>query len=122
MCHENPFDKQRGIVLLEVMIAILIFSFGVLAIVGMQAASVRYTADAKYRVDASFLANQSIGLMWADRNNLTNYAVTNEVISSLPNGKRTIAVAGAQVTVTVTWQVPGESAVRSYSTITQING
>lgn len=122
MRHEHSLDKQRGIVLLEGMIAILIFSFGILAIVGLQAASIRHTTDAKYRVDASFLANQSIGMMWADRTNLASYAVTNEVISSLPNGKRTIAVAGTQVTVTVTWQVPGESVVRSYSTIAQING
>jgi type IV pilus assembly protein PilV len=122
MCRGNSLDKQRGIVLLEGLIAILIFSFGVLAMVGMQAASVRHTTDAKYRVDASFLANQSIGQMWADRNNLAHYIVTNEDISSLPNGKRTIAVVGREVTVTITWQLPDDSAVRSYSTITQING
>ncbi len=122
MHPENPLGKQRGIVLLEGMIAILIFSFGILAIVGLQAAAIKHTTDAKYRVDASFLANQSIGLMWADRANLASHAVENETISSLPNGKRTIAVDGNQVTVTITWKMPGEAATHSYSTITQING
>lgn len=50
--------------LLEALIAILIFSLGILAIVGLQAASIKSAGDAKYRSDASLLANQLIGQMW----------------------------------------------------------
>lgn len=50
--------------LLEALIAILIFSMGILAIVGMQAASIKQMSDAKYRTDANMLANQLIGQMW----------------------------------------------------------
>jgi len=49
--------------LLEALIAVLIFSMGILAIVGMQASAVRATSDAKYRSDASMLANELIGQM-----------------------------------------------------------
>lgn len=56
--------KQAGYLLLEGMIAILIFSMGVLALVSMTATSVSQVSDAKYRVDASYLANQVIGQMW----------------------------------------------------------
>lgn len=117
-------EKQRGMMLLEGLIAILIFSLGILAIVGLHSATVRHTTDAKYRVDASFLANQSIGLMWTDRDNLAFYETeeTGEAISSLPNGKRIIAVDGNQVTVTVTWQMPGDATPRNYTVVAQING
>lgn len=50
--------------LLEALIAILIFSMGILAIVGMQAASVKQAGDAKYRSDANMLVNELIGQMW----------------------------------------------------------
>jgi len=70
MKSQRLLKQQGGVVLLEGLIAIVIFAFGVLAIVGMQASTMRATSDAKYRVDASFLINQTLGQMWADRNNL----------------------------------------------------
>lgn len=68
-------SKQRGSMLLESLIAILLFSVGILAIVGLQAAAVKNSADAKYRADAALLANQLIGQMWVgDHSQLTtNY-------------------------------------------------
>lgn len=59
--------KQSGSVLIEALIAILIFSVGILALVGMQATAIATVSDAKYRADASLLANQIIGAMWANR-------------------------------------------------------
>jgi len=126
MNSQRIAKKQGGIVLLEGLIAITIFAFGVLAVVGMQASTTRAATDAKYRVDASFLINQTLGEIWADRDNATSHAKTNEAISLLPNGKRTVVVTGAapsfQVAVTVTWQLPGESRVHTHSSITRING
>ena len=58
--------QQQGSMLLEALISILIFSIGILAIIGLQAASIKLSSDAKYRSDASMLANQHIALMWAD--------------------------------------------------------
>ena len=113
---------EKGSVILESLIAILIFSMGVLAIVGLQAAAIGHTTDAKYRTDASFIASQSIGTMWGDRANLASYVVTNAAVSSLPSGKRTVAVLGNQVTVTITWQLPGQSTAHNYVAIAQING
>jgi len=61
--------------LLEGLIAILIFSMGILALIGLQAIAIKNTADAKYRAEAAFLANQIIGQMWADKpGNLASYA------------------------------------------------
>ena len=50
--------------LLEALISILIFSIGILGIVGLQANSIKMSSDAKYRSDASLLANQYLGSMW----------------------------------------------------------
>ena len=56
---------QTGVMLLEALIAILIFSLGVLGIVGLQASAVKASRDAKYRTDAGLLANELIGEMWS---------------------------------------------------------
>ena len=56
---------QSGVMLLEAMIAILIFSLGILGVVGMQAAAITASADAKYRTDAAMFANDIIGQMMA---------------------------------------------------------
>jgi type IV pilus assembly protein PilV len=54
---------QSGVLLIEALIAILIFSIGVIALMGVQAASVRTTSDAKIRMDAEFFADQLLSEM-----------------------------------------------------------
>ncbi|HEY1460921.1 MAG TPA: type IV pilus modification protein PilV [Casimicrobiaceae bacterium] len=67
---------QAGAYLLEALIAILIFSFGVLGIVGLQAQALRFTNDSEYRAEAVYLANSLISQMWVDSYNAipANYA------------------------------------------------
>lgn len=60
--------------LLEALIAIVIFSIGILALIGMQANSIKQVADAKLRIDAAYMASQLISQMWIDRSNLADYA------------------------------------------------
>ena len=118
-------SAQEGVVLLEALIAILIFSIGILAIVGLQATMIKSTADAKYRSDASYIAQERIGQIWADPTNIATYVETNTNISTrLPGGTRTVAqpVPG-QVVVTVTWTQPGPTpATHNFTTIAQITG
>lgn len=119
-------STQQGAVLLEAMIAILIFSMGVLGIVGLQASMVKNVADSKFRTEASNIAQQRIGQIWADpdptRTGYVGYVENNTDISTLlPNGTRTTAQSGVQFTVTVNWQQPGE-APHSFSTIANITG
>jgi type IV pilus assembly protein PilV len=106
----NGKSAQRGVVLLEALVAILIFSMGVLALVGLQAAMIKNTSDAKYRSEASFIAQQRIGMMWSDPDNLTAYLEGNTDISALlPSGTRTVTepTPGLFVVI-VTWQQPGQ--------------
>lgn len=67
--------NQHGVMLLEALVGLLIFSIGILAMVGMQAASIKNTAAATYRSEASYLANQVISFMWADKANLASYSL-----------------------------------------------
>jgi type IV pilus assembly protein PilV len=64
----NPRSRhtQSGSFLLEALIGVLIFSFGILGIVGLQAQSLRHTGDAEYRAEATYLANSLISAMWTD--------------------------------------------------------
>ena len=115
---------EQGVVLIEVMIAVLIFSMGILAVAGLQAAMIKNTSDSKYRADASFIAQQSLGRMWADPTHLSVYAVGVEDISDqLPNGTRevTLPIAGGEVKVEINWQVPGQDA-HKYVTYARIAG
>ena len=142
--------RQRGATLLEALVAVLIFSIGILALVGIQATSIKNATDAKYRADASYLADQLIGQIWADRTNIAQYshrpaagastctphgaastyanAVTwlNAVAADLPNAPSTkqqvVVGAGNVVTVTVCWQVPGETVTHDFTETAQING
>jgi len=54
----------RGIALVDALVGVLIFTTGILGIVGLQATAVNTSADAKYRSDAALLANELIGRMW----------------------------------------------------------
>lgn len=115
-------STQHGIVLIEAMVAILIFSIGILGIVGMQANMVKNTSDAKYRAEASHIAQKRIGEIWADPSNAGAYLETNADISALlPGGTRTTAATGSEFTVTVSWQQPGE-ARHKFTMIANIAG
>jgi type IV pilus assembly protein PilV len=65
---------QEGVMLLEALIAILIFSIGILAIVGMQATALRTVTESRSRAEAALYANQLLGQIWADAINASQYA------------------------------------------------
>jgi len=71
---------QQGSILLEALIAFLIFSMGILGVIGLQATAINNTLDARYRSDAAFLANQIIAQMWADSLAVTSTMPTSYVV------------------------------------------
>lgn len=122
---------QQGVVLLEALVAILIFVIGVLGIVGLQASMTQAQTSAKFRGDASYLATQLIGTMWGDIPNLNSYATgqcasyarcndwKTKVAELLPEGTVGVTVAGGLVVVTINWTVPGEG-LHNYTASTAI--
>ena len=132
--------------LLEALISILIFSLGILAIVGLQAASIKSAGDAKYRSDASLLANQLIGEMWvADRTPATlqaNFSSSASAVgytswlgdvvnvAQLPGASATPPTVtfttdantnSSVATITLYWNAPNEPPqAHKYMTVAQI--
>jgi type IV pilus assembly protein PilV len=147
--HPSP-NRQGGMMLLEGLIAILIFSLGIIALIGMQATATKQVADAKYRTDAAFLANQLIGTMWVSNRTPANLkakfdTVTNtstsstddlnkwkvSVANTLPGvtsaTQPTVDVASGTsadgtVTIVIQWLPPGapDSTPHKYVTIAQV--
>lgn len=101
--HPPSLKKQSGMMLLEGLIAILVFSLGILALVGMQAVAVKQVTDAKYRSDASLLASQLLGTMWvSDRlpaNLRANFDTTNGTSAALTSWQTAVATALPGVTL-----------------------
>ncbi len=87
---------QRGVMLIEALVAIAIFSFAILGIVGLQATAIRAVRDADYRAKASLFANQLVGRMWIDRFNVPTYALNADASGSCTAGGN--ASANAAVT------------------------
>jgi type IV pilus assembly protein PilV len=126
---------EKGVMLLEALIAILIFSIGILALIAMQSRAIAYSSDAKYRSDASFLANDIIGQMWLDRANIANYASPGgsspelaawivRVNATLPGttiaGNTPVIAVNAvtgEVDVTIKWQLPSGEGARTYRSV-----
>ncbi len=136
-------NRQAGVMLLEVLIALLIFAFGILGLIGMQAVSIKLTGESKYRAEAAMFVDQLVNQMWAD--DRTNAALVANYDSTVGGNKYTewknqiqttgTGLPGASganapivaidvnnvVTVTVYWQAPEETAAHKYVTVARLN-
>lgn len=57
-------SSQRGFVILEALIGILLFSIGALGLIAMYSNAISKTADAQYRMEATHHANQLMNQIW----------------------------------------------------------
>lgn len=135
-------QHQQGSALLEALLAVLIFSIGILALIGFQAVSIQQSADARFRAEAAFIANSFEGDLWgqdqavlASCNGKTINAAEstpcvsgwNTRIGALPNGEVKITVDAAnsdKVKFEITWKLPSEpssSVGHKYVHIAEIN-
>ncbi len=138
MLNQPPLPSRsrgaHGFVLIDVLIAILLFSVGVLGLVGLQSAMTRNQTEAKVRADASYLASELVAQMWSNTTSLSSYTSTgcaslalckewqDKVAASLPQGSGSVSADGTtgDVTVTVSWTNPGGESHR-YVTQTTIS-
>jgi len=119
--------------LIEVLLALLIFSLGMLGTVGMQALAVKNSVDAEDRSRAALMANEIVSQMWMAKTLSLPTATTdawvarlqNQQVSGLPNATGTTGTAivdGVLVsTVTITWRSPARRSTDPLATyITQV--
>lgn len=67
--------RQRGIALIESMIAVLLLAIGLLGAIGMQARASSALADSGMRAEATLAADRLVGTMALDLPNLNAYAL-----------------------------------------------
>jgi type IV pilus assembly protein PilV len=142
---------QAGVVLIEALLGILIFSIGILALIGMQSVAVKNTIDARYRSEAAYLANSILSQIRLDMGNLVFYddgntgafapraAWRNQVEALLPG----VSIATSQrvpeidivpgptyagdadppsrVTVKIHWRQPGEDTDRKFEIVGMVS-
>jgi len=132
--------RQTGSYLLEALIAILIFSFGVLGLIGLLGSSIRITNDARYRSEAANLASAMIADMWtmtatqmdtefgSGGTKLTDWqdkakALLPSAATYPPTVDLTqpgLSPESRTVVVTVFWQMPGETEKHQHLMTAQI--
>ena len=132
--------RQSGSYLLEGLIAILIFSFGILGLIGLLGSSIRITNDARYRSEVANLAGAMIADMWT----MTAAQMDNQFGPGKPKliewqdkARALLPVPAANpptvdlaqpglspqsrtVVVTVYWQLPGETELHQHLMTAQI--
>lgn len=87
---KSPRHRQQGMMLLEALFGILLFSIGIIALVGMQTSAVKQSVESKYRSDASLLAVQLIGQLWG----------TDRQFNTLNTSYNSTAISGGSCTST----------------------
>lgn len=123
-------NRHRGMTLIEVLVSLLIFSFGFLGLIGMQAKAVQISTDAEDRSRASLLANEIVSKMWMNKSlsvsqsdkNAWIARVQDPSVSGLPSAGGDVSVpVNGLVTVTVTWRSPARNVSASDSQyVTQV--
>jgi type IV pilus assembly protein PilV len=119
--------RARGFTLIEVLVAILVFSFGVLGAVGMQARMLQASTQNGDRSRASMLANEMVSQMWAQQTvsvpatTITAWQsrVSDASKVGLPNGTGSVSYATSggvtTATITVTWHATTAASGAAYN-------
>ena len=104
--------SEQGFALIEVLVSLLIFSLGVVGLVGMQSRALQVGMEAQDRNTAAMLANRVASEMHAHKTtDLSAAAVSNwedQVKAQLPNGEGVVIAnsSGTDATVEVSWHPP----------------
>lgn len=61
----KPAGTAEGFILLDALVAIVIFSVGIVGMVALQSSAIQLAGAANYRLDAALLTDQVIAQMWA---------------------------------------------------------
>lgn len=133
-------SSERGFALLEVLISVLLFSIGILGIVGIVGTSMRVSNDARYRAEAVNLADSIVADIWntAPAQLDSQFGSTGPKLAAwrtktaelLPATSGTslqlditqpgLSLQSRSIVITVSWQLPGAAEIHSYVTTAQI--
>jgi type IV pilus assembly protein PilV len=99
-------SMQRGVVLLEALLATLILAIGLLGAIGLQARAYSALSDADLRGEATLATERLLGTMSNDQLNLADYALAANATPSARlaswHDATLAAVPGATIAITLT--------------------
>ncbi|MGJ7581712.1 type IV pilus modification protein PilV [Variovorax sp. RHLX14] len=123
--HANQSGhRQGGVALIEVLVSLLIFSLGILGLIGLQTRAITLSGDAEDRNRAALLANDVTSTMWLNRSvtlpaaTLTAWQarVADAKKEGLPNGTGTVTVTANSADIAITWMPPSRTTQSRFST------
>ena len=121
--HSNRHISGRrhlaGVSLIEVLVSILIFSFGIVGLIGLQARALQYSTSAEDTSRASLLANELASTIVVSQTNprtalvpaaalaAWQLRVADTINGGLPNGVGTVTLVNATTAdITIQWRPP----------------
>jgi type IV pilus assembly protein PilV len=126
---------HRGFALVEALVSILIFAFGVLGLIGLEARGIQFSVDAENRNRAAVFASEIASSLWVagsvalttaqqsawnTAGNMANGAPVPYAAQTLPSGTVTFfypfGATGNAVDITVTWQAPTRTTTDQLTT------
>lgn len=130
MNRNAPYRRARGISMIEVLVVLVLFSFGLIGVVGLQARAVQNSVSAEDFNRAAMLANEMASAMWTNQSVILppatitawDAAVADPTGRGLPNGAGEVLVNGNVATITVSWRAPQDptNTTRTYVTHVQL--
>lgn len=117
-----------GMSLIEVLVAVLLISFGLLGLVSLQSRSAQFSVGAEDRQRAAMLAADLAASMWGARTvNLGAGVVSawaaqvaQPANGGLPNGVGTVVVTNNVARITVQWRAPNVAAGQENRYVTDV--
>lgn len=110
---KRPHDLQRGIAIIELMVGVLIISFGLLGLITLQGRALQASVGSEDSQRAALLASELVSTM-INQNTVAlpaavvdawNARVADPTTAGLPNGVGTVTPVNAnEARVTVTWR------------------
>jgi type IV pilus assembly protein PilV len=134
-----PMQKQGGVALLEVLIAIIILGIGLLGTIGLQARAYSALSDAGQRAEATIAADKLLGVMSNDVANLAKYQVAadadpseelepwmNETKGVIPTARVSVAVVQedplrSRIDIEISWKRKANEAENRHRVTSYIN-
>lgn len=128
----SPFPvraSESGVALIEVLVSVLLFSLGILGLIGLQTRAISLSLDAEDRNRAALIANDIAATMWTTRTVAIdpevgepswNDRASNPQAGGLPGGSVQITSDAAANTadILITWRPPQRPAGQQDSRLT----
>jgi type IV pilus assembly protein PilV len=123
------FGAQQGVALMEALMSILLVSFGVLGLFGLEASAINTAVDSEDRNRAALFASEVASTMWlagtvtVSSAQMTTWTtnIANPAGTGMVNGTLTITpVAGTTnaADIKITWKPPSRAASSAASQLT----